>query len=148
MGIPYTEEYGKSSVVATINPDKKGFTIGIRADMDALLIQEETNVPFKSKIDGKMHACGHDAHTAMLLGTAKALDVNNFRSLMPFMTFEDGKLTDIKPYPLRLDMHTGFPALEDEEETKIIYDYLCDRNKQFSTKIEIKNGFIEVKICD
>jgi hypothetical protein len=75
-------------------------------------------------------------------------DVNNFRSLMPFMTFEDGKLTELKLYPLRLDMHTGFPALADENETKIIYDYLCDRNKQFGTKIEIKNGFIEVKICD
>lgn len=75
-------------------------------------------------------------------------DVNNFRSLMPFMTFEDGKLTELKLYPLRLDMHTGLPALADENETKIIYDYLCDRNKQFGTKIEIKNGFIEVKICD
>lgn len=75
-------------------------------------------------------------------------DVNNFRSLMPFMTFEDGKLTELKLYPLRLDMHTGFPNLADENETKIIYDYLCDRNKQFGTKIEIKNGFIEVKICD
>ena len=73
LGIEYTEEYGKSSVVATINPDKKDFTIGIRADMDALLIQEKTDLPFKSKIDGQMHACGHDAHTAMLLGTAKAL---------------------------------------------------------------------------
>ena len=75
-------------------------------------------------------------------------DVNNFRSLMPFMTFEDGKLTDIKLYPLRLDMHTGLPDLADENETKIIYDYLCDRNAQFGTKIEIKDGFIEVKIAD
>lgn len=75
-------------------------------------------------------------------------DVNNFRSLMPFMTFEDGKLTNLKLYPLRLDMHTGFPALADENETKIIYDYLCDRNDQFGTKIEIKNGFIEVKLGD
>jgi len=75
-------------------------------------------------------------------------DVNNFRSLMPVMTFEDRKLTEIKLYPLRLDMHTGFPALADENETKIIYDYLCDRNRQFGTKIEIKNGYIEVKICD
>lgn len=75
-------------------------------------------------------------------------DVNNFRSLMPFMTFEDGKLTNLKLYPLRLDMHTGFPALADENETKIIYDYLCDRNDQFGTKIEIKNGFIEVKLDD
>ena len=73
LGIEYTEKYGESSVVATINPGKSHFTIGIRADMDALLIQEKTDLPFKSQIDGQMHACGHDAHTAMLLGTAKAL---------------------------------------------------------------------------
>ncbi len=73
IGVEYSEKYGESSIVATINPEKKNFTIGIRADMDALLIQEKTDLPFKSKIDGQMHACGHDAHTAMLLGTAKAL---------------------------------------------------------------------------
>ena len=73
LGIPYTGEFGKSSVVATINPDCKGPTIGIRADMDALPMQEETGLPFSSKIPGQMHACGHDAHTAMLLGTAKEL---------------------------------------------------------------------------
>ena len=73
LGIEYTEKYGESSVVAIINPEKKHFTIGIRADMDALLINEKTDLPFKSKRDGHMHACGHDAHTAMLLGTAKAL---------------------------------------------------------------------------
>lgn len=67
---------------------------------------------------------------------------------MPFMTFEDSKLTNLKLYPLRLDMHTGFPALADENETKIIYDYLCDRNKQFGTKIEIENGVIGVRISD
>lgn len=73
MGVAYTEQYGKSSVVAVFQPEKKHFTIGLRADMDALPIQEKTDLPFKSKIDGVMHACGHDAHTAMLLGTAKAL---------------------------------------------------------------------------
>ena len=73
MGIPYTEEYGKGSVVGYINPDKKGFTIGLRADMDALKIEEKTNLPYSSKHEGLMHACGHDAHTAMLLGAAKAL---------------------------------------------------------------------------
>ncbi len=73
-------------------------------------------------------------------------DVNNFRSLMPFMAFEDGKLTDITLYPLRLNMHTGFPALADEEETKIIYDYLCERNKQFGTDININGKAIEVKL--
>jgi len=73
MGIPYTGEFGESSVVATINPDCKGTTIGIRGDMDALPMQEETGLPFASKIPGHMHACGHDAHTAMLLGVAKEL---------------------------------------------------------------------------
>lgn len=75
-------------------------------------------------------------------------DVNNFRSLMPFMTFEDGRLTELVLYPLRLDMHTGFPMLADEEETKIIYDYLLERNRQFSTVINIKNGAIEVMLGD
>ena len=73
-------------------------------------------------------------------------DVNNFRSLLPFMTFENGELTSAVLYPIRLDMTTGFPALADEEETKIIYDYLCDRNKQFGTVININNGVIEVKL--
>ena len=95
LGIEYTEEYGKSSVVATINPDKKDFTIGIRADMDALLIQEKTDLPFKSKIDGQMHACGHDAHTAMLLGTAKALkameDKISCRVKLLFQPSEEGQ---------------------------------------------------------
>ena len=73
MGIPYTERYGESAIVAYLNPDKTGFTIGIRADMDALPIEEKTGLPYSSKNAGRMHACGHDAHTAMLLGTAKAL---------------------------------------------------------------------------
>lgn len=73
-------------------------------------------------------------------------DVNNFRSLMPYMTFEDGRLTSLTMYPLRLDMHTGLPALADEEETKIIYDYLCDRNKQFGTEMTINVDKIEVFI--
>lgn len=73
MGIEYTEEFGRSSIVATLNPQCKGFTIGIRADMDALPVQEQTDVPFRSKIPGQMHACGHDIHTAMLLGVAKQL---------------------------------------------------------------------------
>ena len=73
LGIPYTETYGKSSIVAFLNPDCKGFSIGLRADMDALPLTEKTGLPFASEHPGKMHACGHDAHTAMLLGTAKAL---------------------------------------------------------------------------
>jgi len=72
-GIPYTEEFGKSSIVATVNPECKGFTIGIRADMDALPIQECHDVPYKSRHDGMMHACGHDAHTAILITVGRRL---------------------------------------------------------------------------
>ena len=71
IGIDYTEKYGKSCIVATINPEETNYTIGIRADIDALPIQEENGVPYKSKIDGRMHACGHDAHTAIALATLK-----------------------------------------------------------------------------
>lgn len=74
MGIPYTEKYGKGSVVGYINPDKTSFTIGIRADMDALRMQEQNeDLEYRSKHEGIMHACGHDAHTAGLLAAAKAL---------------------------------------------------------------------------
>ena len=70
MGLTYTDKYCKSSVVSLINPGK-AFTIALRADMDALPIQEEVDVPYKSRIDGQMHACGHDFHTATLLAVAK-----------------------------------------------------------------------------
>lgn len=94
LGIEYTTKYGESSVVGIINPDKSHFTIGIRADMDALLIEEKTDLPFKSKIKGQMHACGHDAHTAMLLGTAKSLkameDKLKCRVMLVFQPSEEG----------------------------------------------------------
>ncbi|MBQ2734734.1 MAG: amidohydrolase [Clostridia bacterium] len=73
MGVAYTEQYGKSSLIATINPEKSHFTIGIRADTDALPMQEVPGREYGSKIDGKMHACGHDAHTAIALATVKKL---------------------------------------------------------------------------
>ena len=72
LGIEYTEKYGKSSIVGYIARGR-GRVVAMRADMDALPIQEETGLPFASEHDGMMHACGHDTHTAMLLGTAKML---------------------------------------------------------------------------
>ena len=73
MGISITEKYGKGSIVAEIGPENAGKTIGLRADMDALPIEEKNNNDFRSEHAGCMHACGHDAHTAMLLGAARAL---------------------------------------------------------------------------
>ena len=73
MGIPFTERYGRSAIIGEINGKAKGFTIALRADMDALPLEEWNDVPYKSQIPGRMHACGHDAHTAMLLGAARAL---------------------------------------------------------------------------
>ena len=73
MDIPYTERFGRSSIVAELAGQDPSRTIGIRADMDALPVTEQTGLPFASKIPGCMHACGHDAHTAVLLGTARML---------------------------------------------------------------------------
>lgn len=73
IGIEYTEKYGKGSIVADLNPERTNFTIAIRADMDALPITEQSGVEYSSEIEGQMHACGHDAHTAILIATVKTL---------------------------------------------------------------------------
>lgn len=72
MGIE-TRRYSKTGVTGMIRGGKPGKTIALRADIDALSIQENADVDFPSVYPGKMHACGHDCHTAMLLGAAKIL---------------------------------------------------------------------------
>ncbi len=75
-GIEVTTGIGKTGVVGVIRGTRPGRTIGLRADMDALPIDEQTNLPFASKTPGVMHACGHDGHTTMLLGAARYLAEN------------------------------------------------------------------------
>lgn len=73
IGIPFVS-IGESGVVATIQGKSKGKTIALRADIDALEVNEARDVPYKSKNEDVMHACGHDAHAAMLLGAAHVLN--------------------------------------------------------------------------
>ncbi|MDO1582771.1 M20 aminoacylase family protein [Rhizobium oryzicola] len=72
-GYTVTRNVGGHGVVATLTNGTGKKSIGIRADMDALPILEETGLPYASKTPGKMHACGHDGHTTVLLGTAEYL---------------------------------------------------------------------------
>jgi hippurate hydrolase len=86
---------GRTGVVGVIRGRKStsGKTIGLRADMDALPIEETSGVPYASKTPGLMHACGHDGHTAMLLGAAKYLaETRNFdgTAVMIFQPAEEG----------------------------------------------------------
>lgn len=73
LGLEVRTEVGGRGVVATLNGEKPGRTVAIRADFDALPIQDDKDVSYKSKIKGVMHACGHDIHTSTVLGVAKAL---------------------------------------------------------------------------
>ena len=72
LGIEY-RVLAKTGVVGIVRGAKPGRVAALRADMDALPITERTGLEFASEIEGKMHACGHDAHTAMLLGAARVL---------------------------------------------------------------------------
>ncbi|MGE7986430.1 amidohydrolase [Lysinibacillus fusiformis] len=74
LGHEVREGVGGRGVVAVLHGARPGKTVALRADFDALAIQEENDIPYKSKVTGKMHACGHDGHTATLLGLAKALN--------------------------------------------------------------------------
>ena len=85
-GIAVTRGVGGTGVVGTLQIGNGTRSIGLRADMDALAMPETAERPYKSKVDGKMHACGHDGHTALLLGAARYLaKIRNFSGTVHFI---------------------------------------------------------------
>jgi amidohydrolase len=76
MGLAIKENIFGYGMVAELNGKETGKCIALRADMDALPVMEKTNLAYKSLTDGAMHACGHDAHMAVILGTAAELVKN------------------------------------------------------------------------
>ena len=92
-GIAVTRGIGGTGVVGVVDGTSPGRTIGLRADMDALPMDEETNLPFASKNPGVFHGCGHDGHTTMLLGAARYLAANRAfagRAVLIFQPAEEG----------------------------------------------------------
>ena len=92
-GIEYEKGIGGTGIVAWIDKGSSDRAIALRADMDALPIEEETGVPYASKREGVMHACGHDGHTTMLLAAARALkEEGDFdgRVVLIFQPAEEG----------------------------------------------------------
>ncbi len=93
LGIPYRSCGGETGILAEIRGGREGKTVLLRADMDALKVQEKTGVEYASEKEGYMHACGHDGHTAMLLGAAMALseikDELGGRVLLAFQPAEE-----------------------------------------------------------
>lgn len=94
IGLPYVLGEATTSVVATIEGSRPGRTVLLRADTDALPLREDTGLEYASQVEGQMHACGHDAHTAMLASAARLLDARRDelagRVLLMFQPGEEG----------------------------------------------------------
>jgi len=100
-GIEYKSGIAKTGIIATIKGNKPGKTVLLRADMDALPMSENPNNPYASKVEGKMHACGHDGHTAGLCLSAAVLNEmkDNISGTIKFM-FQPAEEADGGAYPM------------------------------------------------
>ena len=106
---------GRTGVVGRLRAGNSPRSIGLRADMDALPIEEATNLTYRSRHEGRMHACGHDGHTTMLLGAARYLaETRNFDGTVQFhlpagrrrarRRRGDGQGRAFRPFPVRRDL--------------------------------------------
>jgi hippurate hydrolase len=93
LGIEFHQGIGRTGVVAVVRgrEDTRGRKVGLRADMDALPMQEENAFPHRSRYDGRMHGCGHDGHTTMLLGAARYLAATRNFDGTAYLIFQPGE---------------------------------------------------------
>lgn len=134
LGIEVRTGVGGRGVVGTLKGGKPGKTIALRADFDALPIQEETDLPYQSTIPGVMHACGHDLHTAALLGVAKVL--SEVREQIP------GTVKFIHQFAEEATPGGAKPMIEDGclEGVDLIYGAHVMSTEEFGT-VSIKEGY-------
>ena len=128
-------DVGGGGVIARLKGDKPGPTIAFRADMDALQIQEETDLPYKSEIDGVMHACGHDAHTTILLTAAQYL-IQLKEEIAGTLVFLFQHAEEVKPGGAKSIMASG--ALDDVDK---IFGLHVSGEKAFDGTISYHEGF-------
>ena len=132
LGLSVRRCVGKTGVVGVLEGTKPGNVVGLRADIDGLPVQEENEFEHKSVIDGRMHACGHDSHTAMLLGTAKLLSENreNLAGTVKFV-FQPAE-----------EYVTGAQAMIDDN---VMHDPDIDLMLALHVIPDIPSGHIEIK---
>lgn len=123
-------------VLGLIKGNNTDGIVALRADMDALNLNEENEVDYKSRICGKMHACGHDGHTAMLMGAAEVLNRNKgllkHDVLLVFQPAEEGP-----------DLGGARIMLKDMEEMNLLPEIKCIYGQHITTELEIGKVFIK-----
>ncbi len=136
MGIRYKKGYAGTGIVATLTgASKQGKVIALRAEMDALPIQENTKLEFSSQNKGVMHACGHDAHVASLLGTAKILiELKEFWNGIILLIFQPGE----EKFPGGASLLLSEGALSDPKPDLIIGQHVLPEME--SGKVGFKKG--------
>jgi amidohydrolase len=128
LGLRVTRGVGRTGIVAELGDGKP--VIGIRADMDALPIQEANDVPYVSKIPGVMHACGHDAHMAIAMGVATLLKGESFSGTVRFLFQPSEEKEDEEGI-------SGAPRMIEDgamEGVDAIVDHRCGRPRGISSR--------------